>query len=319
MRTTFRLILLAALVGLSLVPAGPAQAAPLVNVQPTAGPPGTSFLFFASGFAARERVGVWLNAPDGRVLPFSPPELRRTTAYGDASWTWVSPADAPNGAWQMVIYGQASALTQVIPFTIGAPPDPASGGVPAGVAPASGRPGSLFRFYATGFEFREVVTITVSGPAGPLKDPALETTGIAGPEGRIDASWTSPADAAPGAWQLVLRGDRTQVERVLTVTITPPEGAPPPQLTVSPASGAPGARFVFSATGFGDDEMISVWLNTPDGKVVEATIEGRAQAAPDGRAGWGWLAPAGATPGTWQMVAHGRTSGFEAVASFTIQ
>jgi hypothetical protein len=207
-------------------------------------------------------------------------------------------------------------MTQVIPFTIGA--SEAAGVIPAGVTPTEGAPGTLFRFFANGFAHREVITITISGPGGELKDPRLVSPGIAGPDGRIDASWGSPDDATPGIWQITISGEHG-LERGLTVTITPPAGRPPASLSVSPASGVPGARFVASAAGFGADEHISVWLNAPDGRVIVAEIEGRAQAGPDGRAGWGWIAPSDAPRGAWQMVAHGRDSGSEAVANFTIQ
>jgi hypothetical protein len=218
----------------------------------------------------------------------------------------------------MVIYGIQSTLTQVIPFTIGQAP-PAGTGQPSGVAPANGVPGTLFRFYATGFEFREPISVTVRGPAGELKDASVSTPNAAGPEGRIDGSWASPGDATPGAWQIIVRGSNSRVERAIAVTIDPAPAAAPAQLSVSPSSGAPGARFVFSAAGFRADEHISVWLNLPNGQVQEAQIEGRAQAGPDGHAGWGWIAPSDAPLGTWQMVAHGRDSGIEAVATFVVQ
>ena len=47
--------------------------------------------------------------------------------------------------------------------------------------------------------------------------------------------------------------------------------------------------------------------------------KGIAETAPDGRVGWTWVAPKDAPLGAWQMVAHGRTSGIEAVVGFTLQ
>jgi hypothetical protein len=139
-------------------------------------------------------------------------------------------------------------------------------------------------------------------------------------EGRVDGSWAAPLDAAPGAWQIIVRGVDSHVERAIPVTITPANGTSPTlQMTVQPASGAPGSRFIFSATGLSPNENLSLWLNTPDGHVMDATIEGIAKTAPDGRAGWTWVAPADAKLGTWQMVAHGRQSGSEVVATFTLQ
>jgi len=108
------------------------------------------------------------------------------------------------------------------------------------------------------------------------------------------------------------------VTRTIAIAIeAPTQGRT--RLEVSPAEGAPGQRFVFSATGFAPEEEISIWLNRPDGSVVAAEIEGIPRAAPDGRAGWTWVAPADAPLGSWQMVAHHRTSGIEAVASFTLR
>jgi len=53
--------------------------------------------------------------------------------------------------------------------------------------------------------------------------------------------------------------------------------------------------------------------------VLPAEIEGIAETAPDGRVGLTWVAPKDAPLGAWQMVAHGRTSGIEAVVGFTLQ
>ena len=74
-----------------------------------------------------------------------------------------------------------------------------------------------------------------------------------------------------------------------------------------------------SGTGFGANEPISIWLNAPDGRVLAAEIEGIAETAPDGRVGFTWVAPKDAPLGAWQMVAHGRESGIEAVAGFTLR
>jgi hypothetical protein len=302
-----------------LLLSGVAAAVAVSNVQPQAGPPGTSFLFFASGFAADEPVGIWLNAPDGRVVPASAPELRRTTAFGDASWSWTAPQDATQGAWQMVAHGVRSAVEQVIPFTIGQPAPAAGTDQPFGVDPADGTPGTLFRFFAAGFADREFVYVSVAGPGGTLKSPNLVVPRTAAPNGRVDGSWTSPADATPGAWRIVIESDHSGVTRTIPVIIDSTEASPAPQMMVQPPTAAPGARFVVSATGFRAREPISVWLNTPDGRVVAAEIEGTSQAAPDGRAGWTWVAPADAPRGAWQMVAHGRESGIEVVAGFRLQ
>jgi len=311
------IMLFGLLAALLLVPT--AGAAPTATVQPQAGPPGTRFLFFADGFAADEPISIWLNAPDGRVIAAEDRALGDSSASGAATWTWTAPTDAPLGAWQMVGHGRRSGNEQVIPFTIAQAAPSDTGGQPFNVVPADGVPGTLFRFFATGFEAREFVYVSVHGPAGALKTPSLTVPRTADPSGRVDGSWTSPTDAAVGAYQIVIQSDHSGVTRTIPVTIHAAQAAAPPQLTVTPAAAAPGARFVFSGSGFGANEKLSIWLNAPDGRVVLAEIEGIAETAPDGRVGWTWVAPKDAPLGAWQLVAHGSTSGIEAVVGFTLQ
>jgi hypothetical protein len=299
----------------------PGASAATSTVQPQAGPPGTRFLFFSDGFAADELISIWLNAPNGQVIAAEDRALGHSSASGAATWTWTAPADAPLGNWQMVGHGRRSGAEQIISFTIGqpAPADTGRQGQPFNVVPADGVPGTLFRFFATGFEPREFVYVSVSGPAGKLEAPSLTIPRTADPTGRVDGSWTSPTDAALGNYQIVIQSDHSGVTRTIPVSIHAAQAGQPPQLTITPAAGAPGARFVLSGSGFGKEEKLSIWLNAPDGRVLPAEIEGIAETAPDGRVGWTWVAPKDAPLGAWQMVAHGRTSGIEAVASFTLQ
>jgi hypothetical protein len=319
MHTRFSWIILISVLGALLLAPAALAAATSTVVQPEAGPPGTRFLFFTDGFAADEPISIWLNAPDGRVIAAEDRALGNSSATGAATWTWTAPADAPLGAWQMVGHGRRSGNEQVIPFTIAQAAPATSGEQPFNVVPADGAPGTLFRFYATGFEAREFVYVSVNGPTGTLKDPGLTVPRTADPSGRVDGSWTSPSDAAPGAYQIVIQSDHSGVTRTIPVTIHAAQAGPPPQLTITPTAGAPGARFVVSGSGFGANEKLSIWLNAPNGRVLPAEIEGIAEAAPDGRVGWTWVAPKDAPMGAWQMVAHGRTSQIEAVVGFTLQ
>jgi hypothetical protein len=311
------MILIGILAALVLAPA--ALAAPTGTVSPQSGPPGTRFLFFSDGFAADEPISIWLNAPNGQVIPAEDRALENSSATGAATWTWTAPSDAPLGNWQMVAHGRTSGNEQVIPFTIAQAAPSEAGAPPFNVVPSDGVPGTLFRFYAIGYEPREFVYVSVNGPSGTLKAPALTVPRTADPTGRVDGSWTSPTDAAVGAYQIVIQSDHSGITRTIPVTIHATQAAAPPQLTVTPAAGAPGARFVFSGSGFGSEEKLSIWLNAPDGRVLPAEIEGIAETAPDGRVGWTWVAPQVAPLGAWQMVAHGRTSGIETVVGFTLQ
>lgn len=297
-----------------------ASAAPLINVTPQSGPVGTTFLFYASGFAINERFSIWLNGPGSGPQSATANETQRTTSGGAASFSWAAPAGTAPGAWQMVVHSLKSNFEQVIPFEIqSATNSPAQGD---NVTPAAGRPGALFRFYVSGFAPREQVETSVAGPGGQLAAPDLRTTGHASDTGRVDGSWVAPGDAAAGTWSISFRGVASGTNRTLSVTISAAPARSPAQLTVSPASGTAGTPFLFSASGFAADETFSVWLNTPDGKVVPAQLDQAdtdPQAGPNGNASWGWKAPQGTRAGTWQMVAHGRESGIEAVATFTLQ
>lgn len=89
-------------------------------------------------------------------------------------------------------------------------------------------------------------------------------------------------------------------------------------ISVFPASGPAGTRFGFIASGFQSRERVAVWLNTPDAQVTTVEAESLRRATREGRANWFWTAPEGARTGTYQMVAHGVSSGVERVVTFTI-
>jgi hypothetical protein len=89
---------------------------PETGVNPVIGSPGTTFSFYARGFADGEQVGFWLNAPDGRVV--STGEQVTVKSNSRADWQWVSPVDAVPGVWQMVAKGVNSNRQVVILFEI---------------------------------------------------------------------------------------------------------------------------------------------------------------------------------------------------------
>ncbi|HEX5689476.1 MAG TPA: hypothetical protein VFX76_05715, partial [Roseiflexaceae bacterium] len=278
---SIRRIALVSLLLVALVPAAiHAQELP-PTVSPDSGPPGTRFLFSARGFTGRERLSFWVNRPDGKVEAVNT-ELERSSDSGDAVWSWTSPSGGPLGTWQMVAHGNTSNVERVVTFTLAEPNAPAAQ-QPFNVVPRSGDAGTLFRFYATGYNAGEYVDVQVHGPGGAnvqMGDTSLVVGEPASADGRIDGSWTSPANATIGDWQIVARGSASGVTRTITITIGSSTQSRA-ELQVSPSEGAPGQRFVFSATGFTANEEISIWLNRPDGSVAAAEIEGIAKAAPD--------------------------------------
>lgn len=216
------LVMLLALVGITLPQAVMAQEEQAdAAVIPPVGGPGTEFAFFATGFEDGEKVGFWLNAPDGTVVATD--EEAFANDDGRADWAWDSPGDAQPGIWEMVAEGADSGTTWAIPFEIQAglpesgPPAPS---VPSGnyaVEPAIGAPGTTFDFFATGFDGNEDVGFWLNAPDGSIVD--IEQKTGTNDDGRVDWSWESPDDAARGTWQMVARGVDSNLEQVIPFEI----------------------------------------------------------------------------------------------------
>ncbi len=207
---------------LTLVPAAPVAAQPLTNVTPEVGPPGARFAFAATGFGDEERIGTWLNAPDGSVMEADVEELNNSTEDGRADWYWTAPDDVMTGRWEMVARGVESDVLRVIPFTIqGEAAEPISE-APArdgNVTPETGPAGARFAFAATGFESEEAVGVWVNTPAGEVMAIDPEELGGANEDGRADWYWTSPEDAMSGQWEMVAEGLDSGTTRVIPFTI----------------------------------------------------------------------------------------------------
>ncbi len=191
-----------------------AAAEPAMGVYPAYGAPGTRFGFVADGFQRHERIAVWMNTPDGRVLTEGIENLFPASREGRVTWNWNAPADASFGTWQMVVHGLRSGMEYVIPFEIRAA-EPAP--IEINVQPRTGRPGTLFIFYATGFQVDEAVQFWANTPDGRAIE--IEPVRVRLFLGRADWSWDAPLDAIPGTWQIVAHGLNSGVERVLTFEI----------------------------------------------------------------------------------------------------
>lgn len=107
------------------------------TISPTVGQPGTNFEITAAGFAKGakpgdpgEQVTYWINLPDGRVISTevrpargkedarTVPLMVRARNNGTVRLSWEAPADAPAGAYTIVLHGLTSQEEVVIPFTI---------------------------------------------------------------------------------------------------------------------------------------------------------------------------------------------------------
>lgn len=190
-------------------------------VIPPVGGPGTEFAFFATDFEDGEKVGYWLNAPDGSIVATD--EETFANDDGRADWTWDSPDNAMLGTWEIVAEGEESGTTWVIPFEIesGLPesgdPAPRITDGDYAVEPPVGPPGTEFEFFATGFESNELVGFWLNAPDGSVVD--IEGKADTTEGGRVDWSWDSPDDAMRGTWEMVVRGVDSNLEQVIPFEI----------------------------------------------------------------------------------------------------
>jgi hypothetical protein len=94
----------------------PANSKPPIAVEPPAGPPGTRFKFFASGYDEDEDVSHWFTAPDGTLIAF--PEANEASKDGEVYFEWMAPATAQAGVWVVTVQGKRSNVARGISFEI---------------------------------------------------------------------------------------------------------------------------------------------------------------------------------------------------------
>lgn len=291
---------------------------PLQGVEPQSGGPGTTFTFYAAGFREDERVGTWLNAPDGTNIDLIPGDVPwiQVGDTGRISWSWTVPENAQSGTWRAMARGLASGREVMIPFDVTAPPvtTPASS-----VTPPAGPVGTTFTFSAGGFVPNEQVGTWLNAPDGSRVDATPWI--FADESGAVTWSWTVPDDVIGGNWQAVARGFDSRYQVLIGFEITGPTSGPaplPPQnTTVEPPSGPPGTTFNFSADGFEPGEDVYFWPVDPMGQPERNRAPAEADA--NGRATWSWTARERQVPtGTWQMAARGGNSRREVQIAFQI-
>ncbi len=190
------------------------------TVVPAVGTPRTLFTFTAGGFGAGERVVFWVNTPDGRVIGNAEDYVTGATRNGTATWVWRAPVNARNGEHTMVAQGRTTGTTATISFTVtgGQPVAPPSGaaGAPQ-VSPTSGVPGTLFTFSARGFVDSETITFWLNAPDGTVVTDTTYTGRASA--GQAAWTWQSSLNTLPGAWQMVVRGDRSGAQVVIPFTV----------------------------------------------------------------------------------------------------
>jgi hypothetical protein len=194
------------------------------NVEPDAGPPGTRFNFFATGFERKEHVGYWFNTPAGTVLSNDARYQVQASETGRVDWWWDAPLDAVPGTWQVVAKGKDTEIERSVFFEItpspGGEPDPSSGAADFGVDPDVGGVRTTFAFFSLGFAPEETVSFWAIAPDGEEigKDSYTIT---ANEEGRADWFWRPPDanNTDEGKWQMIAFGQSSQYTRVIPFEI----------------------------------------------------------------------------------------------------
>lgn len=303
-------LLLLALVGLGSTPSIAAASAS-GSADPTTTAPGARVHFTAAEFTPGERIDLWVSGPGGLTRTRYPAVY--ADANGSAVWSWDVAAGDPAGAWTMSARGVTSGVVLAIPFAVSGEGSATSSLM---VTPASGEPGAVFNFHAAGLTPGAAAGVWLITPSGTSQDlvPGVDPGLVADASGVLNWSWTAPATAAGGAWQMVVRDGATGVEQTVAFTIV----ASQPALvrSVAPASGAPGTTFIVTVGGFTPGEQVGSWLAAPDGTSVDATPYLTADG--QGKVTWRWASPAGAQAGAWRAVTKGATSGVEVQLAFTV-
>lgn len=175
------------------------------TVTPTSGGPGTVFRFSAEGFARKEQVGTWVNAPGGRVI--EGPRGLRATEDGFLSWEWTAPDDVVAGSYEMIAEGFDTKVLLRINFTIDRDGTPST--LPASVSPERGPPGTVFTFVAGGYKPDERVGYWLNDPEGTIY--RFDEEAKADAEGLITVSIAFPDDPSlpRGLWTFVARSSQS--------------------------------------------------------------------------------------------------------------
>jgi len=189
------------------------DSAPQAAIEPRSGGTGSLFRAYASGFTGGERVSIWLNTPNGVAAV---PHDLVANANGEV-WPEFSSSDLVPGSYGLVIYGQESTQTLVVPFTISTSAAPAAvappaSGAPAGsvsaspsssnIEPKAAAAGTQFHAYARGFQGGEPISIWLNTPSGVQ---ALDGSFSANGAGEVWPEFSSDG-LVPGSYGLVIYG-----------------------------------------------------------------------------------------------------------------
>jgi hypothetical protein len=193
---------------LALPGAARAQALALAPDKPAVAA-GQSITFTGTGFTQGEIVATWATAPDQAVIGGETAVAKKDA--GQIKVSFRVPKDAIGGRWALTAFGRASMTPVIATFDVeGRAADTST--PQAAVAPAVGAPGSTFAFAAYGFRNKEKLSYWFTGPDGQIHAAFPERV-TSNKNGRVDLTWTAPADAPRGTWVITIQGIKSNVAR----------------------------------------------------------------------------------------------------------
>lgn len=206
-----------------------------VRVTPLVGPPGTTFVFDAGGFAAGEELAIWNYTPGGGITPVSSAaggaEVYVADSSGRVDWLVETFASTAPGVYTGVAQGVRSRLVRAANYDVrldapAPPPQPAGS---AAVTPPIGPPGGKFAFVASGYEPNERIIISIQTPDGrvvPITGPNQSAVITANDNGRARWTLNVPADETLGLHRCLAQGARSDILRIIPFEVRPVADSP---------------------------------------------------------------------------------------------
>ena len=240
MRLGLYLMLVAALIlPLSFTGRTAQASAPVITLNPTSGPPGTTVNITGTGFAPY--FSSIIHTAAGR--------LKLCPEVADASGNFETTFIVPSVGYypytcSVQTYGSAQVQAS---FTITAPTDLPPVTLPLQIIlnPTSGPPGTAVNITGTGFPpYHILESLTLEGTSLPC--PAV----VADASGNFEAISVIPTISVGTYYVSALCGGLCPIAYF---TITEPSGPPPaiaPQIVLNPASGPPGTTVNITGAGF---------------------------------------------------------------------
>ncbi len=201
----------------------------------------------------------------------------------------------------------------------------------ATVLPSAGPPGTLFEFLADGFTPGEQVGFWINAPDGRILE-VVDSDGdvlveYASSDGGVYWNVVVSANEPDGLYTMVAQGIDSgfgwTIPFEIDATLPPPDPPQGVEASVVPEVGPPGTPFTFEANGFEPGEPVGVWINTPDGRVLEIiNPDGDVlvlYANGDGAVSWVVTIASNEPAGLYTMVAQGTNTGSQWIIPFEIR